>query len=410
VSVSATSPRFDRVRVGVVGLGIVAQACHLPLLDRLGDRFDLTAVADLSPSLRAAIGQRYRVAADRRFATADDLLAAGGIDGLLILTSGSHADIARAAIGAGVPVFVEKPLAYTLAEMDELEATLAGANGRLELGYMKLYDPAVARALEAIERRRAEGGAPLRSIEVTVLHPPGEPQLAHARLLPPSSDVPPAVLDALGRETDALRQRAIGPLPGWVGRLYTDVLLGSVVHDLALVRAFAADPVAVDHVDAWSAGPWPPSVGIEGRLPDDARLSIRWHYLPGYAAYREGVRLVFEDASIELEFPAPYLLNAPTSIRIVERDQPNDRRDTSYVAYRESFEEELIGFHRLVVDGIPPRAGAAEGRADIVTCERVVRRLAEQLGLEVGGEAADLADAAAPGPPPAHPSWTTAPS
>ena len=72
----------DRVRVGVVGLGAVAQAVHLPLLDRLGDRFEISAIADLSPSLVETIGERYRVPAARRFLSSDAMLGAGGIDAL----------------------------------------------------------------------------------------------------------------------------------------------------------------------------------------------------------------------------------------------------------------------------------------------------------------------------------------
>src|SRR3954447_2371205 len=51
----------DRIRVGVAGLGAVAQAVHLPLLARHEDVFEIAAIADLSPSLRTALGERYRV-------------------------------------------------------------------------------------------------------------------------------------------------------------------------------------------------------------------------------------------------------------------------------------------------------------------------------------------------------------
>jgi hypothetical protein len=61
------------------------------------------------------------------------------------------------------------------------------------------------------------------------------------------------------------------------------------------------------------------------------------------------------------------------------------REDRSTV---EPFEQELLAFHRLVTDGRPEAAGIAEGRADILTCQRVVRRLAGRLGTTVGGEAA----------------------
>jgi predicted dehydrogenase len=406
---------MSRIRLGVVGLGTVAQACHLPIVDRLRDQFELAAVADLSATLRTALGERYRVEPRARFETGAELIEAGGADAILVLTSGSHAALCVEALRAGLPVFVEKPLAYTLREIDAIDEAIAANDGRLELGYMKLWDPAVVRAREAIDARRSRDGGRLRSAEVVVLHPPSGPQLAHARLLPPPADVQPDRLATLLAGSRTLARTALGDVPDWLLGLYTDVLLGSVVHELALVRAFATDPVAIDHADAWSDGAWPPSVSLEGRLAGGARLSIRWHYLPHYPAYREVLRLIYEDGSIELEFPAPYLLNAPTALTIVDSER-GERRDTSFTSYREAFEEELLAFHALVTDGTRPAAGASEGRADVVTCQRIAGRLSEAIGAPIGGEAArtGVADAAADRTPVGaaqrQSSWTTRPS
>src|SRR4051812_11822518 len=130
-----------RLRVAVAGLGSVAQAVHLPLLARLPERFEIAAIADLSPSTRGAIGMRYQVPETSRFETAAALLDASNVDGLILLTSGSHGADALAALDRGVPVLCEKPLAFTLAEADRLAASPNA--DRLLLGYMKAYDPAV---------------------------------------------------------------------------------------------------------------------------------------------------------------------------------------------------------------------------------------------------------------------------
>ena len=84
-------------------------------------------------------------------------------------------------LDAGLPVFSEKPLAFTLAEMDGIDRRLEGSQTpRLQLGYMKLYDPAVMHALAAAEGR---GYGTPRAVDVTVLHPSSGSQLAHAGLL-----------------------------------------------------------------------------------------------------------------------------------------------------------------------------------------------------------------------------------
>jgi predicted dehydrogenase len=379
-SAESTDPP-ERVRLAILGLGAVAQAVHLPLLDRFADRFSIAAIADLSPSLVAAIGDRYRVPAQARFDGLDRLLTADGIDGLLVLTSGSHGSAVIAGLDRGWSVFAEKPLAWTLAEADEIAERLAADPSRkLQLGYMKLYDPAVVRGVAA-----AADLGPVRSIEVTVLHPSDQRQLNHARLLPPPTDVPAARLDSIRVEADRLRSLAVGS-SGDEARLYSDIVLGSIVHDLALIRAFASDPTGIDLVDTWPVGRWPPSVAIAGRLEGEARFAVRWHFLPDYPAYREQLRVVYEAATIELEFPSPYLLHAPTRLRITELEG-DARRDRRYASVGEAFEEELLAFHSLITAGRQPLAGLAEGRADIVTSQRIAARYAAQLGLPINGEA-----------------------
>jgi predicted dehydrogenase len=302
---------------------------------------------------------------------------------VLVLTSGSHGAVAGAALGRGLPTLCEKPLAYTLAEADTLARLAAKEGTPLQLGYMKLYDPAVRRA----HRELAAARPVLRAVDVTVLHPSGASQLAHANLEPPPGDVPAATLAALDDETTRLQEQALGPdAPAELRRLYTEVLLGSLVHDLAVVRLLAGDPERIDHADLWPEGSWS-SVAVEAVLAGGARLSLRWHYLDRYPAYREEVRLHHEQGSIALRFPSPFLLNAPTTLTVTDHDGDvaRVREDRSTV---EAFEQELVAFHRLVTDGQPAAAGIAEGRADIVTCQRIVRRLAERRGGELAGEAA----------------------
>jgi myo-inositol 2-dehydrogenase/D-chiro-inositol 1-dehydrogenase len=378
----------DRVRVGVLGLGAVAQAVHLPLLDRLADRFEIAAIADLSPSLVDVIGERYRVAPGNRSTGLDGLLSSDTLDALMILTSGSHGDAIMAGLERGVAVFAEKPLAWTLAEADAIAARLAAdERSRLQVGYMKVYDPAVVEGLAVAADVGRVG--PIRSIEVRVLHPTSERQLAHARLLPPPTDIPPETIARLRDEGDRLQSVALGSASAALGRLYSNIVLGSIVHELALIRAFAGDPVGIDAVDVWPDERWPPSVSIDGRLAGGARFAIRWHFLPDYPAYREEVRVITEQSSIELEFPSPYLLHAPTDLQVANLtgDAGDRRRDMRFRSVVEAFEEELLAFHRLVVDGTPPKAGIVEGRADIVTSQRIIARRAAQTGLPVEIEA-----------------------
>ena len=361
-----------------MGLGAVAQAVHLPLLQKHPERFRVAALCDLSRGIRDGVGARYGITEDRRFARAEELLGAGGLDAVAILTTGSHASLAGEAASAGLAVFCEKPLAYSVGEIDELAST----DPVLQLGYMKVYDPAVERAAAVLADRPAA-----RSVEVTVLHPPSGPQLAHAGLLPRPGDVATDDLARVAAAEAASLHRALGEVPRWLGELYAEVLLGSVVHDLAVIRALVGGGLEIDDVDVWPEEATEGSVALQGRLPNGARVSIRWHFLDRYPAYHEEVRVHDDRGSVELTFPAPYLLHAPTALTVVDADDEAERV-TSTRSTVEAFERQWLAFESLVRDGELPRAGIDEGREDVLVCQSAARILAARHDVEIGGEAA----------------------
>src|SRR5438128_256897 len=113
-----------RVRIGVVGCGMVAQAMHLHHLAGLRDRFDLVSIAEPSRTVRDAIAARYAV--PRAYDDARALLDDGGLDAILVAApAATHADVVLAALDAGVHVVVEKPLCITPKGADGLLERIA---------------------------------------------------------------------------------------------------------------------------------------------------------------------------------------------------------------------------------------------------------------------------------------------
>lgn len=381
----------DRVKLAVAGLGAVAQSVHLPLITRRWDLFELVAVCDLSPSLLTAVGEQYGVPEEQRYADAGGMVAGSGADGVVLLTSGSHGDVALEALRAGLAVFCEKPLTFTVAEADALAAA-ERERGRpgLLLAYMKEHDEAVWRL-----RSRLEGIDDVRAVEVTVLHPSGESQLAFANLRPAPTDIPRAAGGSLRARTGALLDVALGPATSPALRdLYANVVLGSMVHDTSLLRAVFGGLTVVDGARVWPAGARPGadpgSVEVTGELPDGVRARMSWHYLPDYPAYTETLTVHHGRGSLQVTFGTPYVLNNPTRLEVVERAPAGTAEGgevrSVFTSTGESFENELADFHRMVTTGEPPRAGIAEGRADILTSQRIIRLLAGTEALT--GEAA----------------------
>jgi predicted dehydrogenase len=115
------------LRVGVVGAGKIS-AAYLRTLERL-DNVAVTAVADLD---RARAEAALPLAPAARACLPDELFRARDVDAVLNLTvPAAHAEVALAAIAAGMHVYGEKPLAAGTAAARGLLDAAARAGVRI---------------------------------------------------------------------------------------------------------------------------------------------------------------------------------------------------------------------------------------------------------------------------------------
>ena len=227
------------IRVGLVGLGLISQAVHLPNLETLRADFTVTAVCDASAHLAVEVAARLPgdvlAAHDWR-----EVVTSPDVDAVLVLTPGSHGEIVAAALEAGKHVFSEKPLGHSRSEVAQLIALSESRGLVLQVGTMKAHDDLIAPTRAALQRI-----GDLRVVRVTVLHPTDECQFEHVSLLPADSP-DPGVVSAGATYTDARNEEAVGGSALGVRALYNNVLMGSVVHEVALLRALGLGLPAID--------------------------------------------------------------------------------------------------------------------------------------------------------------------
>ncbi|WP_262424999.1 Gfo/Idh/MocA family protein [Brachybacterium sp. Z12] len=109
---------MTKFRVGVIGAGSIAQS-HLTAYSKNPD-VELIAVADMNLERAQSVADQF--GAKRAYADPHELLADAEIDGVSICTwNNSHASWAIAAVQAGKHVLVEKPIARTLEEAEEIQ-------------------------------------------------------------------------------------------------------------------------------------------------------------------------------------------------------------------------------------------------------------------------------------------------
>jgi predicted dehydrogenase len=118
---------------------------HARLIARDVHQARLAGIADLN--VHAARHLASELGDPPVFRSLDDMLAAGGIDAVLIATSSNgHLDAIRAAAAARRDILCEKPIALTMADTDAAIAAADSAGVRLQVGFMRRWDPDYARA------------------------------------------------------------------------------------------------------------------------------------------------------------------------------------------------------------------------------------------------------------------------
>src|SRR5438105_15876792 len=190
-----------RLRVGVIGCGLIAQVMHLHYLRELSDRFEIAAVCDVSEEVRSACAREYAV--PEQFSSWQELLTRR-LDAVLVLTSGSHAPIAIAAAKAGIHALVEKPMCFSVAEGRAMIEAASAAGTVLMVGYNKRYDPAYARLVD-----EARTLADLRLVRITTLESPIAPYVQHYSLRR-GAPLPKSLAKSLQDDDDARITAALG--------------------------------------------------------------------------------------------------------------------------------------------------------------------------------------------------------
>ena len=139
IHVPKRSPKPGAVGVGVIGAGGFAQSTIFPILSA-DKRVDLRAVTSRSGLSAAQAARTYGFA--RVTERAEDLLDASDVDTVFIATQhDSHARLAVQALRANKNVFLEKPLAITPEQMEDVRAALAVSKAILTVGFNRRFSP-----------------------------------------------------------------------------------------------------------------------------------------------------------------------------------------------------------------------------------------------------------------------------
>ncbi len=142
------------IRIGSVGLGSIWRGVHEPGIAKSPD-LQLAAICDIDEEKLRWAGEAYGIDEAHRFTDYHDLIACPDVDAVDICTSNdAHFDIAMAAVDAGKPYNLEKPITMTAQQADLLAAATAEKNLPNMVCFSYRFKAAARYAKELIEKGR----------------------------------------------------------------------------------------------------------------------------------------------------------------------------------------------------------------------------------------------------------------
>ena len=136
----------EKVRVGVIGTGYVAQNNFIPVLPKMDD---VEIAGIMANHLNNAQKAQRMCGAQQAVSTIEELVDLG-LDAAFVLTPKScHAEQISFLLKHGVDVYSEKPMATTLKDADHMVELSEQTGRKLMIGFNRRYAPVCQKAKEA---------------------------------------------------------------------------------------------------------------------------------------------------------------------------------------------------------------------------------------------------------------------
>ena len=195
-----------KLGIGVLGVGEMGRR-HAENLRRLVPEARLLAIADVAADRARQAAVELEI--EQSYRSLEEMLACKDLKAVLIATPDKfHAQAIRTAAAAGKDILCEKPLATNLADAHAALEAVGKAGVRLQIGFMRRYDPAYKAAM-----KRVEGG------EI------GEP----------------VVFKSVGRDKD------VPPIAAYQSNVNGMLFYNNTIHDFDVARWLMRDEVEETH-------------------------------------------------------------------------------------------------------------------------------------------------------------------
>ena len=343
--------QMRKLGVGVLGVGEMGKR-HAENIRRLVPEARLVAVADAAAERARQVAAELEI--ETSYAGLEAMLECKDLDAVLIATPDKfHAQAIGIAARSGKDILCEKPVALNIADARAALEAVSKAHVRLQIGFMRRYDPAYAAAMKRIEA--GEIGTPV-------------------------------IFKSVGRDKDE------PPLAAYQSNLNGMVFYNNTIHDFDLARWLMQDEVSEVH--SYTTVTIRPEVARYGDvvasvvnlLYRNGAIGNVESYVQAVYGYDVRTEIVGSKGSILVgslrQAPATFL-KAEGGVQILA--------DHFLTRFQDAYLAEVRDFVQIVLNDRPPRVSGDDGLkalAIAVAAEKsYLQKTAVKVTLEVGSSA-----------------------
>lgn len=137
------------MKIGIIGLGNIAQKAYLPVYSQLRDQATFI-LSTRNEQTRKEISEKYGF--NEMVASTEELIQTGIAACFVHAATKVHGQLVKQLLEAGLHVFVDKPLSENLAEVKEIQALAAEKKLILMVGFNRRFAPFVDE-LKAVDNK-----------------------------------------------------------------------------------------------------------------------------------------------------------------------------------------------------------------------------------------------------------------
>ena len=346
----------QKVRIGFVGVGGMGQCAHLKNYMNLAG-CEVVAIAELRSELRKKVAARYGIA--RAYANHAELLANEKLDGIVAAQPFTrHGTLVPELLKAGVPVFIEKPLAGSVAMGEKIVKALERSGTWLMVGYHKRSDPATMYARSQIECLKQSGELG---------------KLKYVRILMPAGDwVAQGFCGHIGTQEAAPALEWDAPASDMDAQTYEAYIafVNYYIHQVNLMAHLLGERYHVTYADP---------TGVMLAVQSDSGVTgvIEMSPYTTTVDWQESALIAFEHGYIKLDLPAPLASNRPGAVEIM-RDPGGGATPETIVPmlpWIHAMRQQAMNFVAAVKGDMKPLCDAPEALEDLKVARQYIKLL-----------------------------------